>query len=86
MPDTALWEARLERAAALGAAKVLSDLGLDDEDAHNDIRELRSLISAWRGTKTEVWNTVVKWGTMLFLGAISAVLYAKFGVSFAGSK
>jgi hypothetical protein len=72
--------ALLERAAARGATVALAKLGLDDTHARADVDELRSLLSAWRDTKTEVWKTVVKWGTMTFLVLIGFVVSAKLGI------
>ncbi len=62
---------RLMRAAELGARKALRDIGLDDRDAAHDIRDLRSLLSAWKETKSGIWETVVKWGTVLLLASIA---------------
>jgi hypothetical protein len=43
---------------------VLKEVGLHDEDAGNDVRDLRSLITDWRGMKKVVWQTVAREGRM----------------------
>lgn len=43
------FEELLERVAERGARAALSDVGLDGENAANDIRELRGLLEACRG-------------------------------------
>ncbi len=49
---------------------ALKDIGLADDDADTDIRDLRSLITDWRGIKKVVWQTVAKAGTMFVLGLL----------------
>ena len=71
-------EAQLElmiaRAAEAGAKKALCDIGLHDDDAAADVRELRGLLDSWRDAKKTAWKTFVGWVTkgllvMLALGA-----------------
>jgi 2-iminoacetate synthase ThiH len=65
-------EAIIDRAAKRGAKEALSNLGLHDEKAAADVRDMRDLISAWRNTRREAVRTVVKvitTGTLLFIGA-----------------
>ena len=58
---------------------VLKEVGLHDDDAGNDVRELRSLVSDWRGMKKVVWQTVARAGTMFVLGLLMLGAWAKFG-------
>jgi len=58
---------------------ALKDIGLADDDADTDIRDLRSLISEWRGIKKTIWNTVARWGTMVVLGIMTLGVWAQFG-------
>ena len=44
-------EEMLDRAAKKGASEALRELGLQDQDAANDIRVMRGLLEAWRYTK-----------------------------------
>ena len=57
---------------------VLKEIGLHDDDAGEDVRDLRSLIHDWRETKRTIWNTVARWGTMVVLGILSLGAWNKF--------
>lgn len=65
-------EEMLCRAADKGARKALSDVGLDGEYAADDIRELRSLLSALRLAKVTAWQTFIRVTTSGILLAIMA--------------
>ena len=58
---------------------VLKEIGLHDDDAGNDVRDLRSLITDWRGMKKVVWQTIAKAGTVFVLGLLMLGAWAKFG-------
>jgi hypothetical protein len=49
---------------------VLKEIGLHDDDAGTDVRDLRSLITDWRGMKKTIWHTVARAGTMFVLGLL----------------
>ena len=71
-------EAMIEKAAAAAAAaKALHDIGLSDEDANPDLRELRSVLDAWRMAKRTAGRAIVQTLTYLFLGALLAGSYLK---------
>ena len=72
-------EAMLDRAARRGAKEALRSLGLHDEDAHNDIREVRDLLSTWRETRKSIWNTFVKITTVAILSFIATAVYMQVG-------
>jgi len=57
---------------------VLKEIGLHDDDAGNDVRELRSLVSDWRGMKKVVWQTIAKAGTVFVLGLLMLGAWSKF--------
>ena len=61
----------LDQAAERGARKALEQLGLHDEQAGTDIRDLRSLIDSWRQARTTALRTVTQWITMGILGALA---------------
>jgi 2-iminoacetate synthase ThiH len=65
-------EQMIARAAQQGAKAALESIGLHDENAGQDMKELRNLLDAWRSTKKTVWSQVVKAMTMAVLGAIVA--------------
>ena len=71
-------EAMLDRAAKKGAAEDLRSLGLQDESAANDIRDMRRLIDAWRMTKKSIWATTVKLGTVAVLTFIATAVWMSF--------
>lgn len=71
-------EVLLERAAKKGAREALESIGLHDEGAVHDVRELRTLLDAWRGAKKTVWKTVMQALTMAFLGALAAGTFFQF--------
>lgn len=56
---------------------VLKEVGLHDEDAGNDVRDLRSLITDWRGMKNIVWQTVARAGTVFVLGLLMLGAWSK---------
>ena len=76
------FEELLELAAERGAKKALADVGLVDEHAANDIRDLRSLLGAVRMAKRTAWQTVVRLittGLILALIAGVAIKLKLFG-------
>lgn len=50
---------------------ALKEVGLADDDAGNDVRDLRSLITDWRAIKKTIWHTVARWGTLVVLGILT---------------
>ena len=71
-------EQMISRAAKQGARAALESIGLHDESAGEDLKELRNLLDAWRSTKKTVWSQVVKAMTMAVLGAIAAGAFLQF--------
>ena len=71
-------EAILDRAAKRGAAEALRELGLQDDDAASDLREMHSLLDAWRLTKKSIWSTTVKMGTVAVLTFIATAVWMTF--------
>jgi hypothetical protein len=64
----------LDRAGKRGAVEALRAIGLEDETAGSDIREVRTLLTAWRETKRTIWQQVVKMVVTLLLAAMAAGL------------
>jgi len=56
---------------------ALKEVGLHDEEAGDDVRDLRSLISDWRGMKKVVWQTVARAGTLFVLGLLMLGAWAR---------
>jgi hypothetical protein len=71
--DLVTLRAIVEEASEVGARRVLDRLGLGDEDAQNDLDELRDLLGAWRTAKASAWKAVIDWfvrviGALLLIG------------------
>jgi hypothetical protein len=49
---------------------ALKEVGLHDDDAGTDVRDLRSLITDWRGIKKTIWQTIARAGTIFVLGLL----------------
>jgi|TARA_R110001583_G_scaffold86106_4_gene225295 predicted xylose isomerase-like sugar epimerase len=71
-------EAMIEKAAAAGARTALREVGLSDEDANSDVKELRNLLDSFRSAKRTVGKTIVQALTTLFLAALMAGAYFNF--------
>jgi len=56
---------------------VLKEIGLHDDDAGTDVRDLRSLITDWRGMKKAIWQTIARAGTMFVLGLLMLGAWTK---------
>lgn len=67
---TATLRGLIEEASQLGARRALADLGLADELAGRDVRELRDLLRAWRDVKSSAVKAVVGWAVRLLLAAL----------------
>lgn len=63
-------ERMLQDAARRGAKQALHELGLDDDQAGNDVRDLRTLITDFRAIRTTVLRTVVSGVTLGVLGLL----------------
>jgi len=72
-------EEMLDRAAKKGAAQALLDIGLQDQDAASDLRDMRSLLDAWRLTKKSIWSTTVRMVTVAVLTFIATAVWMTFG-------
>ena len=72
-------DARVEAAAMRGVAAALKAVGLGDEKAAEDIKDMRALLSSWRDTKSEVWKTILHWTVTAVLAGIAFIVYHKTG-------
>jgi len=70
-------EVLIEKCAERAAEKALLKIGLSDESAYDDVRELRGLLEAWRDTKKTVGQTIARWVTTAILVALAASAYMK---------
>ena len=70
----------MREAAREGARAALSEVGLSDEEAGQDVRELRNLIESWRSSKKIIGSTVLKMITTGVLIFIAAAVAMKMGI------
>lgn len=72
-------EKMMDRAAEAGARRALASIGLHDEEAATDVRELRGLLEAWRSAKDTALKTFVSWAIKMMLVVIVAGVWWKTG-------
>lgn len=68
----------LEEMLDRSAKRALESIGLTDENAARDIREMRSLLDAWRETRKSIWNTTVRILTVATLTFIAGAVWMSF--------
>jgi hypothetical protein len=71
----------LDRAAAAGARRALKELGLEDENAGEDLRELRKLMASWKEVRKSALQAIVKFLTTALFGALLLGMGIKLGGS-----
>jgi hypothetical protein len=72
-------ELLLDRAAKKGAQEALKSIGLSDENAYQDMKEVRNLLDAWRATKQTVGQTIARVVTTALLTALAAGIWMNWG-------
>ena len=72
-------ESLIHKAAQEGAKQALKEVGLSDEEAYDDVKELRSLLDSWRATKTTVAQTIARMVTTALLTALAVGIYMGWG-------
>ena len=77
--DAATLRAIVEEAGELGATRALTRLGLADEGAGADVRELRELLKSWREAKRSAWRALWGWAVKLVTTVALAGLAVKLG-------
>jgi hypothetical protein len=70
--------ALVEEASEIGAGKALAACGLHDDKAGDDVKELRSLLDAWRFARHTAWHTTIKWVTTIIIVLVMAGAAVKF--------
>jgi len=78
--DLVTLRAIVEEASDLGAARVLSRMGLSDADARDDLSELRELLQAWRDAKASAWRAAIAWAVRGVLAALLLAMAVRLGV------
>lgn len=70
----------VEESSELGASRVIARLGLGDDNAQDDIDELRELLGAWRDAKASAWKAAVDWVVRGFLALVLVGIAMRIGV------
>ena len=65
-------------AAEKGSDRALARIGLHDENAVHDVRELRNLLDGWRDARISIRKTAVKVITVAILGFIAVASWSEF--------
>lgn len=78
--DLIMIRALVEEASELGAARALARLGLADDGAAGDMRELRELLRAWRDAKKAARGAVIGWVVRGCLALLLLGLAVKLGL------
>ena len=73
-------KALLVLAAKDGARQALAEVGLHDETASDDMRELRNLIDSWRSAKKTIGSTIIKATTTAVLIFLAGAVAMKMGL------
>ncbi len=76
----------IDRAAEKAAKNALINVGLADENAAHDIRDLRSLLTAINSAKRTAWQTFIRTLTMGIIMALMAGIAIKFKVFGGGAS
>ncbi len=69
----------LEQASKNGAKMALNELGLSDEKARMDIRDLRELLKAFRIAKKDAFRISIKWIVVGIMTLITAGFISVLG-------
>ncbi len=77
--DEASLRALIEAAGEAGAEHALERLGLSDERARDDVRELRELLGAWRDAKKSAWKAAIDWAVRGCLALLLVSIAFKAG-------
>lgn len=78
--ELATLRAIVEEASDMGAVRALSRLGLSDDDAHGDVRELRELLSSWREVRKSAFRAAMGWLMRLLIGLTLIGLTVRLGI------
>lgn len=79
--DLVTLRAVIEESSELGADRVLNRLGLEDENAQDDLDELRDLLAAWRAAKASASKAVIEWAIRGVMALLLIGIAVRLGVS-----
>jgi len=72
-------ELLLDRSAKRGAQEALKTIGLHDENAVHDVKDLRDLLDMWREAQRAVATTITKAITVGILSLLAIGAWYKWG-------
>ena len=72
-------EVIIQAAAQRGAKQALKDIGLSDQEAYDDVRELRGLLDSWRATKQTIGHTIARMLTTAIVTALAVGIFMSYG-------
>ena len=78
--DLVTLRAIVEESSEMGADRAMARLGLSDDNAQDDIDELRELLQAWRDAKTSAWKAVIDWTVRAALALLLIGIAFRLGV------
>lgn len=78
--DLVTLRAIVEEASEVGADRAMARLGLSDDNAQDDIDELRELLQAWRDAKASASKAVIQWLVRGVLALLLIGIAVRFGV------
>lgn len=79
--DLVTLRAIVEEASELGAARMLTRMGLNDEGAPDDLSELRELLRAWRDAKQSAWKAVIEWAVRAIMAGLLVGIAMRSGAA-----
>ena len=71
------WNVIIKQVAKRGARKALAEIGLDDQAACRDVRDLRELLTNWRRIRREATRSLITFGVraiLIFMVLMAAVV------------
>ena len=79
--DLVTLRAIIEEASEIGATRMLTRIGLDDETAPRDLSELRELLQAWRDAKASARAAALGWVVRAVLALLLLGLAVRLGAT-----
>jgi hypothetical protein len=71
----------VEEASELGAKRMLTGLGLDDDKASTDLIQLRQLLRAWRDAKASASKAAIEWLVRCLLALLLVGIAYRMGLA-----
>lgn len=78
--DLVTLRAIVEESSEMGADRAMARLGLSDDNAQDDIDELRELLQAWRDAKASASKAAIQWVVRGVLALLLIGIAVRIGV------